>query len=43
MKTSFIKKERFIKDFCKKKGWNVNKLTSKQLIIITNHPDYKKI
>jgi len=34
-------RERFIIDFCKKKGWNHNELTTGQMLIISNNTDYK--
>ena len=34
-------KEKFIIDFCKKKGWNYNELTTGQMLIITNKLEYK--
>ncbi len=36
-----ILKERFIIDFCKQKGWNYNELTTGQMLIIANKPEYK--
>lgn len=35
-------RERFIKTFCKKKGWNPNELTVNQMLIITKQKDYIK-
>lgn len=34
-------RERFIIDFCKSKGWNGDELTTGQMMIIVNQPDYK--
>jgi hypothetical protein len=34
-------RERFIIDFCKRKGWNHNELTTGQMLIISNNTDYK--
>lgn len=31
-----IKTEQFIRFFCKEKGWNVNELTTNQMLIIIN-------
>jgi hypothetical protein len=36
-----ILRERFIIDFCKKRGWNHNELTTGQMMIIINQQDYK--
>lgn len=36
-----ILKEKFIIDFCKKNGWNYNELTTGQMLIIANKPEYK--
>jgi hypothetical protein len=35
-------RERFIKKFCKQKGWNPNELTVNQMLIITNNQEYLK-
>jgi hypothetical protein len=35
-------REAFIKNFCKKKGWNPNELTVNQMLIITKQDDYLK-
>lgn len=37
-----IEKEKFIRKFCKEKGWNPNELTTNQMLIITRQPDYNK-
>ena len=36
-----ILRERFIIGFCKKNGWNYNELTTGQMLIIPNKPEYK--
>lgn len=36
-----IKKERFIQDFCKKKGWNPKELSISQMLRITREDGYK--
>jgi hypothetical protein len=35
-------RERFIKKFCKQKGWNSNELTVNQMLIITKNQEYLK-
>jgi hypothetical protein len=35
-------RERFIKTFCKQKGWNPNELTVNQMLIITKEKNYLK-
>lgn len=34
-------KEKFVRDFCKKKGWNKEELTTGQMMIIVKQDDYK--
>jgi hypothetical protein len=34
-------KELFISSYCKKKGWNPNRLSPSQLIEVMTHPEYK--
>lgn len=36
-----ILKEKFIKEYAKKKGWNFNKLTTPQMLEIVNKEGYK--
>jgi hypothetical protein len=44
MKNSIkIKRELFILNFCRKKGWNKNDLKPSQLMIIASDKDYPKI
>jgi hypothetical protein len=33
-------REKFIKNFCKKKGWNLNELSANKMLIITQQKDY---
>jgi hypothetical protein len=35
-------RERFIVKFCKEKKWNFNELTTGQMLIITQQPDFIK-
>ena len=35
--------EKFIKTYCKSKGWNPDELTTSQLLEITTQSSYKKI
>lgn len=37
-----IEREKFIRNFCKEKGWNPNELTTNQMLIIANQSKYKK-
>jgi hypothetical protein len=37
-----ILRELFILKFCKKRGWNPDDLTTGQMLIIVNDPQYKK-
>lgn len=37
------KKEKFIIEFCKKRGWNPNELTTGQMLFITNSPEFKQL
>jgi len=34
-------KERIMTKLCKERGWNINELTVRQMLFITNHPDVK--
>lgn len=34
------KKEKFIKNFCKKKGWNPKELTTSQMLEIVRYKNY---
>lgn len=34
-------REKFIRTFCKEKGWNYNELTTGQMLIIINNQNYK--
>ncbi len=36
-----ILKEKFIREYCKRKGWNVNNLTSNQMLEIISQSKYK--
>ncbi len=36
-----ILKEKFIREYCKKKGWNMNSLTSNQMLEIVSQSKYK--
>lgn len=36
-------KEKAMTKLCKEKGWNINELTTGQMLFILNHPDIKKI
>lgn len=38
-----IKKENFIRKFCKEKGWNPNELSTNQMLIIVSQKDYKNL
>jgi hypothetical protein len=38
-----LKKEKRITELCKERGWNINELTTGQLLFIVNHPDVKNI
>lgn len=35
--------EKFIKEYCRKKNWDPNNLTSSQFLEITTNSQYKKI
>jgi hypothetical protein len=37
-----FKKEKEMTKLCKKRGWNINELTTGQMLFILNHPDIKK-
>jgi hypothetical protein len=37
------KKEKFIIDFCKKRGWNPKELTTGQMLFIANSPEFKQL
>lgn len=37
-----IEREKFIRSFCKEKGWNPNELTTNQMLIISSQSKYKK-
>jgi hypothetical protein len=39
---SSVNIEKFIKEYCKKKGWNPNNLSPSQLIQIVEDKEYKK-
>ena len=39
-KDSKILKEKFISDYCKKFGWNPNKLSPSQMLEIVEHSEY---
>lgn len=43
MKKENIKKESFIRRFCKSKGWNPNELSTNQMLVIVNKKEYKEI
>jgi hypothetical protein len=34
-------REKFLITFCKNKGWNSEELTTGQMLIIVNQPEYK--
>lgn len=34
-------REKFLISYCKEKGWNHNELTTGQMLIIVNKPEYK--
>lgn len=36
-------REKFISDYCKKRGWNPSNLSPSQLIEIVQQKDYKRI
>lgn len=36
-----IEREKFIRNFCKEKGWNPNELTTNQMLIIASQSKYK--
>ncbi len=36
-----IIKEKFIREYCRKKGWNMNNLTSNQMLEIVSQSKYK--
>ncbi len=36
-----ILREKFVNEYSKKKGWNANELSPKQLLEIISHKDYK--
>jgi hypothetical protein len=36
-----ILREKFIRDFCKERGWNYNELTTGQMLLITKEQSYK--
>lgn len=36
------KREKFLKEFCKKMGWNPNELTTGQMLIISKNSGYSK-
>jgi hypothetical protein len=36
-------KDRFIRKICKEKGWNIDILTTGQMLYIINHPDFKNV
>lgn len=38
-----IKKEKFIIEFCKQRGWNPNELTTGQMLFITTSEEFKSI
>lgn len=40
-KVEKIEREKFIKKFCKEKGWNPNELTTNQMLIIVSQSKYK--
>lgn len=37
------KKERFIIEFCKSRGWNPRELTTGQMLFITNSQEFKEL
>jgi hypothetical protein len=37
------KLEKFIKNFCKERGWNAKELTTGQMLFISNQLEYQKI
>lgn len=36
-----VLREKFLINYCKEKGWNHKDLTTGQMLIITNKPEYK--
>ena len=38
-----LKKEKLMTELCKERGWNINELTTGQLLFIVNHPDVKNL
>ncbi len=42
-KNIVLKKEKIMTELCKERGWNINELTTGQLLFIVNHPDVKNI
>lgn len=41
--STILKKEKIMTQLCKERGWNINELTTGQLLFIVNHPDVKNI
>ncbi len=38
-----LEKEKMLIKICKERGWNINELTTGQMLFITNHPDVKNL
>jgi hypothetical protein len=36
-------KEKVMIKICKQKGWNINELTTGQMLYLVNHPDVKSL
>lgn len=36
-------KERVMTKICKERGWNINELTTGQMLFLANHPDVKNV
>jgi hypothetical protein len=41
--TRILKREKVLTQLCKERGWNINELTTGQLLFIVNHPDVKNL
>jgi hypothetical protein len=38
-----ISKEKIMTKICKERGWNINELTTGQMLFILNHPQVKSL
>jgi hypothetical protein len=43
MKEKNLRKEKLMIKICKEKGWDINQLTTGQMLFIVNHPEVKII